>query len=216
MKELLVKKVSAAGLSVDSLPALFDEEKIAFQPIDTVNWEEYPYRPEVQFRIAHTADAFLLHYKVREASVRAAAGCDNGRVWEDACVEFFSVPGRDGIYYNIECNCAGTLLIAAGQGREGRQQAPQAVLDGVKRWASLGRESFDERIGMCAWEVALLIPYSTFFLHDLHSLDGQIIRANFYKCGDNLQTPHFLSWNPIDLPQPDFHCPQHFGTLQLQ
>ena len=25
------------------------------------------------------------------------------------------------------------------------------------------------------------------------------IRANFYKCGDELQKPHFLSWNPIKI-----------------
>lgn len=89
MKELNVKKVSAAGLSVEAVPALLDKEKIAFQPIDTVNWAAYPYCPAVQFRIAYTDDSLLLHYKVSEASVRAVAGHDNGPVWEDACVEFF-------------------------------------------------------------------------------------------------------------------------------
>ena len=54
----------------------------------------------------------------------------------------------------------------------------------------------NERVGECAWEVALVIPYSAFFLHDITSLDGKTLRANFYKCGDKLQTPHFLSWNP--------------------
>ena len=32
MKELNVKKVSAAGLSVEAVPALLDKEKIVFQP----------------------------------------------------------------------------------------------------------------------------------------------------------------------------------------
>ena len=73
-----------------------------------------------------------------------------------------------------------------------------------------------ERIGACSWEVALIIPASTFFLHELGSFAGRDIRANFYKCGDLLQTPHFLSWNPIDLPKPDFHCPQFFGLLHLE
>ena len=162
-----------------------------------MNWAAFPYTPDVEFRIAHTEDAILLHFKVREASVRAVAGHDNGPVWEDACVEFFSVPADDGVYYNMECNCAGTLLIGAGAGRGNRQHAPQEVLDKVQRWASLGREAFDERVGECAWEVALVIPYSAFFLHDITSLDGKTLRANFYKCGDKLQTPHFLSWNPI-------------------
>lgn len=216
MKELNVKKVNISGIPVESVPALLDKEKIPFQPIDTVNWANYPYCPDVQFRIAYTDNAFLLHYKVKEAAVRAVAGKDNGPVWEDACVEFFSIPAADGIYYNIECNCAGRLLVGAGEGRANRQLASQEVLDKVQRWASLGREDFNDRVGDCSWEVALIIPYSTFFLHKITSLEGKSIRANFYKCGDKLPTPHFLSWNPIEQEKPNFHCPDFFGKLNLE
>lgn len=216
MKELIVKKVSMANVPVESVPALLDKERVDFQPVNTVNWAEYPYCPDVEFRIAHTDDAILLHYKVKEASVRAVAGKDNGPVWEDACVEFFSVPAADGVYYNVECNCVGRLLIGAGAGRDNRRHAPQEVLDKVQRWSSLGSEDFEERVGDCSWEIALVIPYSAFFLHDIRSLDGKTVRANFYKCGDKLQTPHFLSWNPIGLPSPNFHCPEYFGTLKME
>ena len=98
MNELTIKRVSAAHLPVEAIPALLDQEKIDFQPVATVNWEEFPYRPSVQFRLAHTDDSLLLHFQVREASVRATAPADNGRVWEDSCVEFFSVPAGDGVY----------------------------------------------------------------------------------------------------------------------
>ena len=84
--------------------------------------------------------------------------------------------------------------------------------DKVQRWSSLGQEDFEERIGDCSWEVALVIPYSAFFMHNITSLDGKAIRANFYKCGDKLQTPHFLSWNPIDLEKPNFHCPEFWDV----
>ena len=162
-----------------------------------MNWAAFPYTPDVEFRIAHTEDAILLHFKVREASVRAVAGHDNGPVWEDACVEFFSVPADDGVYYNMECNCAGTLLIGAGAGRGNRQHAPQEVLDKVQRWASLGREAFDERVGECAWEVALVIPYSAFFLHDITSLDGKTLPCQFFT---NAVTSSRL---PISFPGSD-------------
>ena len=162
MKELDVKKVSMANIPVEAVPALLDEEKVAFQPISTVNWAAYPYCPDVKFRIAHTDNAILIHYKVKEASVRAVAGKDNGPVWEDACVEFLSIPAGDGVYYNMECNCAGRLLIGAGAGRSDRRHASQEILDKVQRWSSLGREDFEERVGECSWEVALvyLIPLS--------------------------------------------------------
>ncbi|WP_262895053.1 carbohydrate-binding family 9-like protein, partial [Parabacteroides distasonis] len=27
--------------------------------------------------------------------------------------------------------------------------------------------------------------------------------------------PHFVSWSPIDLPEPNFHCPEFFGEIYL-
>ena len=71
-----VKKISAANVEACSLPKLFDEEKIDFQPIQCVNWAEYPYKPKVNFRIAHTQDSILLHFKVKEESIRARYGED--------------------------------------------------------------------------------------------------------------------------------------------
>lgn len=211
-----VKKISAANIEAHVISGLLDEEKIDFQPINCVNWQEYPYQPKVRFRIAHTDDSILLHFKVREASVRAVHGEDNGSVWTDSCVEFFSVPAGDGIYYNIECNCAGTILIGAGSVRDDRERAPKEVTSLVQRWSSLGREPFEEHIEETDWEVALIIPYTAFFKHKITSLDGEEIKANFYKCGDELQTPHFLSWNPITIEKPDFHRPDFFGALNFE
>lgn len=211
-----VKKISVANVEVSSLPKLLDEEKIGFQPVNQVNWTEYPYCPKVEFRVAHTESGILLHFKVTEASVRARYGEDNGAVWTDSCVEFFSIPAGDGIYYNIECNCIGTVLIGAGAQRNNREHAPADVTAQVQRWSSLGRIPFEERVGETTWEVALVIPYTAFFKHQLTSLNGKTIKANFYKCGDELQTPHFLSWNPIEIEKPDFHRPDFFGTLEME
>lgn len=216
MKQLIAKKIMKADVKATDVPALFNEEQVEYHHIDTVNWPEYPYCPQVEFAIAHTHEALLLHYRVTEDSVAAVAGVDNGRVWEDACVEFFSIPANDGVYYNIECNCVGNLLIGGGAQRTGRTHAPQAVIDTVDRWCSLGREGFTERIGTCSWEVALVIPYSAFYLHKLTRMDGTTFRANFYKCGDKLQTPHFLSWNPIELEKPCFHSPQFFAEVVME
>src|SRR3712207_3107749 len=211
-----VKKISAANIEPRDLSKLLDKEKIDFQLIQCVNWEEYPYKPRVSFRIAHTKDSVLLHFKVTEASVRARYGEDNGAVWTDSCVEFFAIPAGDGIYYNIECNCIGTILIGSGATREGREHAPEDVTALVKRWSSLGDEPFEERVADTDWEVALIVPYAVFFKHQITSLDGKEIKANFYKCGDELQTPHFLSWNPINIEKPDFHRPDFFGTLEFE
>ena len=149
-----VKKISVANVEVSSLPKLLDEEKIGFQPVSKVNWNEYPYCPKVEFRVAHTEDAILLHFKVTEASVRARYGEDNGSVWTDSCVEFFSIPAGDGIYYNIECNCIGTVLVGVGPQRNNREHAPADVTVQIQRWSSLGRTPFEERVEEVTWEVA--------------------------------------------------------------
>ncbi|MEG1564982.1 MAG: carbohydrate-binding family 9-like protein [Bacteroides sp.] len=211
-----VRKISVANVEVCELPELLDEERIGFQPIDHVNWAAYPYKPRVEFRMAHTENAILLHFSVKESSVRAKYGEDNGSVWTDSCVEFFSLPASDGIYYNLECNCIGTILMGAGAGRQNREHAPQDVLDQVQRWSTLGCKPFEEQVGETSWEVALIIPYTVFFQHQITSLDGVTVPANFYKCGDELQTPHFLSWNPIEIENPDFHRPDFFGSLEFE
>ena len=206
---------SKEPIQAQQIPTVLDAQQMPYEPIDCVNWEAYPYCPEVKFRMAHTGDAILLEYKVKEASVRAVADTDNGAVWEDSCCEFFfQVPGEKETYYNFECNCGGTLLI--GYGRKGeREHAAPEVTASVLRRSSLGKAPFEERMGECEWQLSLCIPVSAFFRHQITCLDGMTANANFYKCGDKLNTPHFLSWNPIQLPEPCFHCPDFFGSIQF-
>jgi hypothetical protein len=45
---------------------------------------------------------------------------------------------------------------------------------------------------------------------------GHVARANFYKCGDETETPHFGAWSPVQTPQPDFHRPEFFGRLVFE
>ena len=216
MRNLVIKKIETGAVEASAVPALFDAQGIEWNAIACVNWTEFPYQPEVKFRAAHTGDAILLHYQVTEASVRAVALADDGRVWEDACVEFFLSPEGNDFYYNFECNCATKLLLHGGPAGGERPTASEEVLKSVKRWSSLGTEPFEERVGECTWEVALVIPASAIFRHEIETFNGKTMRANFYKCGDKLQTPHFLSWAPIELPKPKFHCPEFFGELVFE
>lgn len=216
MNKLIISKINATGVTAQGIPALFRENKILYNRVENTNWpKEFPYCPKMQFGIAHTGEEFLIHYCVEEQSVRAVAQKDNDNVWEDSCAEFFISPAADGLYYNIECNCAGTLLLGVGEGRNNRQLATPEITRQIDRWASLGRTPFDTRNQPTRWELALRIPYTVFFRHNITSLDGLTLNGNFYKCGDKLPVPHFISWNPIGTPTPDFHCPQFFGKLEI-
>lgn len=213
---LYIKRLPVTPCDAAEVSALLDSAGVEYNNIACVNWaEEFPYAPSAKFRIAHTGDALLVNYRVAEGSVAAVADSDNGKVWEDSCCELFIQPTAGGPYYNFECNCAGTLLVACGPGREGREPAPKPVLDSVKRWASLGREPFSERIGDVEWELSLIIPAKAFFKHQIRAFSGRMT-GNAYKCGDCLQKPHFLSWAPIPIPAPDFHRPDHFSPITLE
>jgi hypothetical protein len=88
-------------------------------------------------------------------------------------------------------------------------------MSSVKRYKTIVDDHFDTRKAPDEWQIGLYIPLSALFDDDITSLDGRIMTGNFYKCGDKLPQPHFVSWNPIDLPAPMFHCPDYFGLLRF-
>ena len=219
MKEIYIRKIEVGKRpeSLGELTALLDTAGVESVAVDCVNWKDFPYSPGVKVRMAHTGDALLLHWTVSEQYVRAMADADNGPVWEDSCVEFFIRPDQcSPYYYNVECNCAGTLLIGRGTGNQDRVHAAQSIMEGVCRFTTVDGKLFDTREAPAEWHVGLYIPVSSLFADEIDSLDGRVMTGNFYKCGDALPQPHFLSWNPISLPAPMFHCPDHFGLLRFE
>lgn len=213
MKTVTVQKIEKNTISANQVATLLDKTKIPFHTIASLNWNQYPYQPEVSFRIAHDGNSIYLNYHVKEKSIRARYSKDNGMVWTDSCVEFFLLPAGKKEYYNLESNCIGTLFFGIGEDGSYREPALPEFSNQIQRWSSLGNQSFEERIGDFEWELSLIIPTSSFFKGDIKNLSGQLMKGNFYKCGDDLISPHFLSWNPINTKSPNFHLPEFFGTL---
>lgn len=185
--------------------------------IDKVNWPtEFPEKPEVCVELTNDHEALYLKYFVRGEQLRAVTTDDQGPVWEDSCVEFFcQVPGDDH-YFNFETNCIGAMVASRRRGREEDVQ-PFSVdeMGQIERKCTYSRKAFDERDGLFEWTVELRIPLSLIFRNS-RPVFPQRLRANFYKCADKTKRPHFLSWQPIPLPKPNFHCPDYFGQIELQ
>jgi len=75
---------------------------------------------------------------------------------------------------------------------------------------------FEEKTGGFQWDLVIIIPAST-LIHD----KGLVLKerqasANFYKCGDETSVPHFVTWNPVNSANPDFHKPDFFGKLRFE
>lgn len=184
--------------------------------IDQVNWPEaFPEKPEVTVEVSNDHEALMLKWHVQGEQLRAVTTEDQGPVWEDSCVEFFcQVPG-DAYYFNFECNCIGAMV---GSRRKGRAEDVQPLspeeMALITRKCSFPREAFKEKDGIFEWEVEERIPLKLIF-RDRQAVFPQKLKANFYKCADLTKKPHYVSWQPIQLPTPNFHCPQFFGEIEL-
>ena len=179
--------------------------------VDKINWEEFSYKPPVEFRLAHDNNKLFILYRVDEQNVKATYLKDNDAVWEDSCVEAFISPDPEKGYLNFEFTCIGTALAGYGEGRENRKHWEAAKMNQIQRVSSLNKDIVGKEGVDAKWWLQVAIPFDL-----LNVKRGQTIFTNFYKCGDGTKQPHFLSWQPIDTPQPDFHRPEFFGKLILE
>lgn len=200
--------------SVLDASALFDKFPDAFS-VNQAPWKDFPYKPDVKVKCAWQPQGIFLKYYVREDCVRAVYSKPNEPVYKDSCVEFFVSPPEAKGYYNFEINPIGNILAAFGSSRNDRKFLPEAIIKNIAVMSSLGREPFQERIGTVKWEITAFIPVDVIAKHMSGLQKGCILRANFYKCGDELSKPHYLCWAEIDTPIPDFHRPEYFGDLVL-
>lgn len=179
--------------------------------INCVNWKEFPYAPDVKFHIAWSEKAVAVLFKVCEDYLRGTALEANGPVWEDSCVEFFIADPFSEEYFNFETNCIGTKLASKRRSRTDADHFSPEMIDQIRSFGSLPHEVIGRQGKGQSWWLVEVIPFS------LIGLDKapEKLSVNFYKCGDKCQKMHFLSWSEINLPEPNFHCPEFFGELIL-
>ena len=143
------------------------DQEVAPLKLEMVNWEEFPYRPEVAVQIAYNDDELFLQYKVAEQAVKAEVTQSNGRVWTDSCVEFFLSPDGNDVYYNLEMNCIGTALLGFHKKGEQTINASDEQIATIRRISSLGNSPFPERKEKTEWKITIAIPWNVYFKHDL-------------------------------------------------
>lgn len=200
-------KDSPLPLIAEALDAL-PRQQIAEEP-----WPDAQEKPNVGFAIGYNGDCIFLRYHVQERTVRATYLKTNDPVYKDSCVEFFVAFDGEQAYYNLEFNRLGTCLASYGQDRHDRRLLPEQAVSQIRRWGTMGE--VDASTNRAAWQLTMAIPARVFTEHRLIDFGGTTARANFYKCGDDLPEPHFLAWNRIQAPQPDFHLPAFFGKLRF-
>ncbi|PSR52311.1 hypothetical protein AHMF7605_01630 [Adhaeribacter arboris] len=201
--EAKITNINAVSQTLDRLP----RQVMAVQP-----WPAFTYQPEVKFTVAHNFTGVFLKYYVTEEFVRISHFNPNDLVYQDSCVEFFISFGKDLNYYNLEFNALGVCRAGYGPDRENRILLEPTQLNCIQTNTTLSRLDTTNKQNF-HWQLTVVIPVSIFRHHRIASLNGMKAKGNFYKCGDDLPQPHFLSWNYIQAPHPNFHLPAYFGDI---
>lgn len=213
---LFVPMINVADAN-DYISVIECMQEVQGDKVACVNWPElYPSRPEVAFKIAHNGTHLFLQFFVEENEILAEASEDNGPVWKDSCVESFLSFGDSLYYYNLEVSCIGKVLLGYRENKANSVRATPALLSTIKRYPSLGAEPFGKRQGDFKWNMLIVVPVSAYWQSGLETFSGVKARGNFYKCGDNLTIPHYLSWNPVETKTPNFHMPLYFGDIHFE
>lgn len=173
-------------------------------------WSSDGYQPDVMFRIGYSNNCIYLKYSVLEDDITSVYLNTNDLVYEDTCVEFFIAIGDDAKYYNIEFNRLGTCFMAYTGSKHDMVTLPAEVISNIRTQSKALHPNHGFKYG---WQLTLVIPATVFIHHPGIELEKLVCRGNFYKCGDKLNKPHFLSWNNVVSQVPNFHKPEYFGEL---
>jgi len=177
--------------------------------------------PKTEVKVAYSNTSVSLIFRVEDRYIRAVAPKHQGNVCKDSCVEFFFTPSEDLSlgYFNLEINCGGTMLFKF-QPSPGncRSSISEKECSSLSVSHTLPRIIEPEIAGPLTWTVEYSIPFDLLekYSQVIRPEPGVTWRANFYKCADNCSHPHWLTWSPVDLPEPNFHFPASFGTLLFE
>ncbi len=185
-----------------------DWKAIPSAPIDTRLWSDVPaIVPSAQ--AAWDENNLYVRLQAKEPHILRRFTGTLDEVCKDSCLEFFFCPRPDDRYFNFEANPNGALYV--GYGRPGKNRC------------RLHRENFREIFQVTpfeipgGWGLELTIPVSfvQIFVPDFALKKGMTMRANFFKCGDETEAEHYMSWNPVEVAEPNFHLPEFFGEIKL-
>ena len=195
------------------IPTVERGEELSRAPIarvDCFRWTDNGYTPRTEARLVHVRRrGFLVRLTSWETARRAVCRVPDGEVYRDSCLEFFVnfAPERGEAYLNLEVNPLGTLHVKFGPGRVGRRPLPP----------ELERPRVETDQQPAFWRAEIFIPLATIksLFGKAEFVPGDVLRGNFYKCGDDAAFPHYGMWSPVLTESPDFHRPEYFGELAL-
>ena len=212
-----VKKCSLKDGDLFSEVKLWNETEFVF--LDNIMGETPQFIPETKAALMYDSENLYGRFTVRDKFVIAKATQNMEHVWKDSCVELFFTPSdkvAEG-YFNLEMNCTGVIYMQHQISRgEGRISIPEENLRSVITRTTLTEPIPKEIKTETEWELVFKFPFELmkrFHPGFILPEPGVIWSGNFNKCADESSNPHWITWNKIELPKPEFHRPDFFGKF---
>ena len=188
----------------------------------TPNWETVPVAQIDQYlwsdvrsiipsaQLAWNEDALYVRLQAIEPHILRRFNGTLDEVCKDSCLEFFFCPQEGDRYFNFEVNPNGSVYVGYGRPGSARCRLHRGNFKEI-----LQIQPFDIPGG---WGVEMRIPVSfiDIFSPGFRLTAGMTLQGNFFKCGDETQQEHYMAWNPVDVPAPNFHLPEFFGEITLK
>lgn len=164
---------------------------------------------EASAQLCHDGENLYVRMTAKEKHIRATLTGALDQVCNDSCLEFFFAPlAGDHRYFNFEWNKLCNAYL--GFGGERRTRARQILKNPKDIFMPVSFETED------GWGVEYRIPKTFIRMYmPEFELKGEAA-CNFYKCGDETETVHYLAWAPLSSEKPDYHRRQDFGTLVFE
>ena len=182
-----------------TVPSLCAWEDVTALPVDCFPWPGYSENIRTSVKVMRSETALLLRFETDERPLLAEKAVDHSPVCEDSCMEFFFRTENTNQYINLEINPLGTVYA----------DFDHKPIAADAKYLHLVSTITPER-----WILQYEVPFS--LIETYLGPVGDCLYANFYKCGDKTEHPHYACWNPVGGDVPNFHQPQSFGKLILQ
>lgn len=188
---------------------------------NTPNWDEIdtlfidnayldtPKEITATAQICCNSEKFFVHLSTNEKDYLSNEKGVIGLPYLDSCLEFFLSPMEDDArYFNIEFNSNACVFFGFSGGSDSimRQIPENDILDFFKPNIIKNKDS---------WEIFYELPFYLIrrYFKSFDVFEGKKIRANCFKCSDNSNPPHYLSWNLVEGEPFTFHKPECFGLM---
>lgn len=181
---------------------LWNKAEIA--EIKTVNWKSFEYAPHTTAKLLYDDYGIYVQFKTDETPLLARERKQNGSVCRDSCVELFISPNsEDKRYFNFEFNPFGTMYFGFRSSRD-----DFVHLEKDKSYFEVKTYVNDKE-----WLLQFAIPFE--IINEAFGGHTKEMSGNLYKCGEDTEKAHYVTYYPIKTDTPDFHRPEYFGKFIL-